>query len=65
MNKLQKPKVKLSDFNKSSNAIMKTVAKSLEDAGYPKEKIDEFYREAMVGNYDDVMRTAMRWADID
>ena len=39
-------------------------AKALKRAGYESEKVDAFRTEALSGDYDHVLQTAMEWADV-
>lgn len=43
-------------------SIIGTVARGLRAAGAPKEYIDAFQAEAMSGDYDHVIQTAMRYS---
>jgi len=45
-------------------AIMARVASALKDAGVPKEEIDAYYAESTSGDYDHLLRTAVRWVQV-
>jgi hypothetical protein len=45
-------------------AIMGRVASALKDAGIPKEEIDSYYAESTSGDYDNLLRTAVRWVQV-
>jgi len=42
-------------------AIMGSVSKALREANIEEEEIKLFYKEAMSGDYDNVIRTAKKW----
>ncbi len=64
MEDFEKPTVKL--IGKDGNAffIIGTVNKALKKAGFIKEA-KEFMAEAMGGDYDNVLQTAMKYAEIE
>jgi hypothetical protein len=45
-------------------AVLGSVQGALRRAGVPQEEIDEFYAEAMSGDYDHLLRTCMQWVDV-
>jgi hypothetical protein len=45
-------------------AIMGRVASALKDAGVSKEEIDEYYAESTSGDYDHLLRTAVKWVAV-
>lgn len=45
-------------------AIMGRVASALKDAGIPKEEIDAYYSESTSGDYDNLLRTAVKWVAV-
>jgi hypothetical protein len=45
-------------------AIMGRVASALKDAGVSKEEIDEYYAESTSGDYDNLLRTAVKWVAV-
>ena len=45
-------------------AIMGAVSKALRRAGVDKSEIDEYLSESMSGDYDNLLRTAMRWVSV-
>ena len=55
------------DWGRDGNAlfIVGAVRRALKDAGYPPEALREFGDEALSGDYDHVLQTAMFWCDID
>lgn len=44
--------------------IIGRVRSALKRGGVPSDKVDEFSAEAMSGDYDNVLRTAMRWVAV-
>lgn len=64
MENLKKPKVKLSGVNGNALALVATVSSALKKEGYSKELISDFRKEALSGNYDKVLQTCMKWADV-
>jgi len=53
--------VDLSGEDGNAFAIIGRVSKALRRAGIPKYIINEFTAEASSGDYDNVLRTAMKW----
>ena len=45
-------------------AIMGRVAQALRRNGVSREEIDQYRKESMSGDYDNLLRTAMRWVDV-
>lgn len=56
--------VQLSGGSDNAGAIMGAVTKALRRAGVSSEEQDEFRVEAMSGDYDNVIQTAMKWVDV-
>lgn len=56
--------VDLTGGSGNAGAIMGAVVKALRRAGVPAEEIDEYRRESMSGDYDNLLRTAMAWVDV-
>ena len=44
--------------------IFGDVAKAIKKAGATSAEVDEWYSEAMAGDYDHVVRTAMKWVKV-
>jgi hypothetical protein len=49
--------------NGNAYAIMGRVSAALRDAGVPEKEIDAYIEESQAGDYDNLLRTAMRWVD--
>ena len=56
--------VQLSGEDGNAFFIIGRVAKALRRAGAPKEDIDAFHKEAMSGDYGNVLRTAMKYVNV-
>jgi len=59
-----KPKVKLVGEDGNAFAIMGRVKRALRKAGADKEYIDKYMEESMSGDYDHLLVTAMKYADV-
>lgn len=59
-----KPKVRLTGQDGNAFAVLGKVIGALKKAGYSKEEVDEFKKEAMSGDYNHLLATAMKWADV-
>ena len=46
-------------------SIMGRVSQALKRAGVPQEEVRAFQSEAMSGDYDNVLQTAMRWVEVE
>lgn len=57
--------VKLTGEDANAFAIMGRVIRELRRAGVPSEEIDRFRKEAMSGDYDNLLRTCMRWVNVE
>lgn len=42
-------------------AIMGRVQRALKEAGASKDELDQYLEESMSGDYDHLLRTAMKW----
>lgn len=60
------PKVKVKLVGKDGNAfsILARCGEAARKKGVPKEEIDKFYNEAMSGDYDNLLRTCMKWFSV-
>lgn len=56
--------VQLSGEDGNAMFIMGRVSKALKRGGAPKEDVDAFYKEAMSGDYDNVLRTCMKYVQV-
>lgn len=62
---MEKPKVKLLGENGNAFAIMGKVMRALEDAGWEKDKISKVIEEMKSGDYDHLLRTAMKYCEVE
>lgn len=60
------PNIEVSLVGENGNAffVIGSVAKALSRGGVPKSEIDEFKKEAMSGDYDNVLMTCMKWVEV-
>lgn len=60
------PEIEVPLTGQDGNAffIIGRVCAALKRGGVPVAKVDEFSSEAMSGDYDNVLRTAMRWVSV-
>ena len=61
---MEKPTVKLIGEDGNAFAIMGTVAKALKKAGFSQEHIAKYYEESSSGDYDNLIRVAMKYAHV-
>lgn len=61
---IEKPDVTLTDGDGNSFAIMGRVKKALKEAGVPQDVIGEYFEEATSGNYDHLLATTMKYANV-
>lgn len=64
-NEKEKPTVNLSESNGNAFSIIVKIRRVLVKAGYSRERIEEFSKEATSGDYDHVIQTAMKWCDVE
>lgn len=57
-------KVKLTGEDGNAFSIIGRVARELRRDGVSADEITKFRDEAMSGDYDNVLRTAMRWVEV-
>jgi len=53
--------VELIGHDGNAFAIMGKVQRALKNAGASKEELDKYLEESMSGDYDHLLRTAMKW----
>lgn len=56
--------VELSGSDGNAFAIMAKVGKALQRNNVPQDEVEMFYAESMSGDYDHLLRTAMRWVEV-
>jgi len=57
--------VQLTGNDGNAFAIMGSVRSALRRAGATKEQIDEYSNASMSGDYDNLLRVAMEWVQVD
>ena len=60
---LKRPVVQLVGEDGNAFAILGRVRRAMRQAGWPREKVEEFLREAMSGDYDRLLMTVLRYCD--
>ena len=60
----KKPTVKLTGTDGNAFAILGKVTAALRKAGSPPEEVKKFQGEAMAGDYDNLLRVCMEYADV-
>jgi hypothetical protein len=61
----KKPKVKLIGGDGNAFSVLGKCTQALKKSGYSEEEVKKFQAEAMSGNYDHVLATAMKWLDVE
>ena len=66
MQSIRYPAIQVPLIGRGSNAlaVVAAVSRALEQAGVRQEEIANFYDEALSGDYNRVLQTALRWITI-
>ena len=56
--------VQLTGNDGNAFAIMGAVQRALKTAGATQAELDEYLKESMSGDYDNLLRTAMKWVEV-
>lgn len=56
--------VQLTSNDGNAFAIISSVARALRQAGANADEISEYQTESMSGDYDNLLRTAMKWVNV-
>lgn len=56
--------VELTGLDGNAFTIIGAVRRALKRNGVPPEEVDQFSSEAMRGDYDNLLQTAMKWVDV-
>jgi hypothetical protein len=56
--------VQLTGEDGNAFAIMAAVKRGLQKAGASKEEITQYTMDSMSGDYDNLLRTAMKWVEV-
>lgn len=65
MSKYQTVTVKLTGNDGNAFSIMAQVSKALRKAGATADEVSEYMSESMSGDYDNLLRTAMKWVNVE
>ena len=63
-NKIEKPTVKLVGEDGNAFAIIGRVSAALQEAGYKKEYIEEYQKESVSGDYNNLIMTATKYVNV-
>ena len=61
----EKPTVQLIGQDGNAFAIIGACRRAAKKAGWAQEQIDQFCEEAMSGDYENVLRTAMKYFEVE
>ena len=64
MAKYDNVSVKLAGKDGNAFAVMATVKSALEKGGAPQDDVQEYLAESMSGDYDNLLRVAMKWVHV-
>lgn len=56
--------VQLTGRDGNAFAIMGAVKSALKKAGATEAELDEYFKESTSGDYDNLLRTAMKWVNV-
>jgi hypothetical protein len=56
--------VRLSEQDGNAFSIISRVRRAMLKSGVPPDEIEEFSTEAMSGDYDHLLQTAMKWVNV-
>lgn len=65
MSKYETVTVKLTGNDGNAFSIMGAVSKAIRKAGATQEEIEDYMNESMSGDYDNLLRTAMKWVNVE
>ena len=60
----RRPAVELVGRDGNAFVIMGSVGAALKRAGYTREEVSEYRKQAMSGDYTNLMIVSMQWADV-
>ncbi len=64
MTKYPEIEVKILGNDGNAFAIMGAISTALRKAGVSKDEISQYTKESMSGDYENLLRTAMRWVSV-
>lgn len=56
--------VELSGVDGNAFCLIGAVTRALKQSGAKKEELDEFRKEALSGDYDNMLQTCMKWVNV-
>ena len=56
--------VALAGYDGNAFAVMSKVSGALRKGGAPAEEVEAYLAESMSGDYDNLLRTAMKWVNV-
>lgn len=56
--------VQLTGNDGNAFAVMAQVNRALRNAGATPEELDQYQQESMSGDYDNLLRVAMKWVEV-
>jgi hypothetical protein len=62
---LSRPRVELIGTDGNAFAVLGLVLRALRDVGWSQHAIDAFTGEATAGDYDHLLRTVMKYVDVE
>lgn len=65
MSKYETVTVKLTGNDGNAFSIMAQVSKAIRKAGATPEEVEQYMNESMSGDYDNLLRTAMKWVNVE
>jgi hypothetical protein len=65
MSKYQTVTVKLTGNDGNAFSIMAAVSKAIRKAGATAEEVEQYMNESMSGDYNNLLRTAMKWVNVE
>ena len=56
--------VNLAGQDGNAFAVMASVSSALRKEGVPNNEVEQYLEESMSGDYDNLLRTAMKWVNV-
>jgi hypothetical protein len=56
--------VNLAGQDGNAFAVMASVSNALRKEGVPNDEVEMYLQESMAGDYDNLLRTAMKWVNV-
>ena len=61
---MTKPELDLSNIDGNAFVIMAEAARALQHAGFSKEEISKYRKEATSGDYDNLLQVTMKYCEV-